>query len=68
MTAGHRPRWISAATRLIGSLAMPGDRTFLFPRCDHAKARGSWSLKMDYAKPADVVASMVDAGVQAAAE
>src|SRR5437763_4484956 len=27
-------------------------------------ARGSWSLEMDYAKPADVVASMVDAGLK----
>jgi len=28
------------------------------------QARGSWSFDMDYAKPADVVASMIDAGVR----
>ena len=26
--------------------------------------RGSWSFDMDYTKPADVVASMVDAGLK----
>jgi hypothetical protein len=30
MTAGQNPRWISAATRLIGSLAITGDRTLFF--------------------------------------
>src|SRR6266851_7110215 len=71
MPAGRFPRWISAATRLIGSL-----RNFPIGRCptnriserSHAlslvvatRMRGSWSFDMDYAKPADVVASMIDA-------
>src|SRR5882762_158646 len=29
-----------------------------------ALMRGSWSFDMDYAKPADVVASMIDAGLK----
>src|SRR5712691_10033155 len=64
MPAGRHPRWISAATRLIGSLAAPGDRAPVFPLIVTMPMRGSWSFEMDYAKPADVVASMVDAGVK----
>src|SRR5438876_685306 len=61
MPAGRHPRWIFAATRLIGSLAAPGDRAPCFPLVVTTPMRGSWSFEMDYAKPADVVASMVDA-------
>src|SRR6266702_6033670 len=60
MPAGRHPRWISAATRLIGSLAAPGDRA-LFSLVVTTPMRGSRSFEMDYAKPTDVVASMVDA-------
>lgn len=35
----------------------PGESTTLSPR-----ERGSWSIDMDYARPSDVVASMVDSG------
>jgi len=60
MPAGRHPRWISAATRLIGSLAAPGDRA-LFSLVVTTPMRGSRSFEMDYAKPTDVVASMGDA-------
>src|SRR6266851_3877589 len=74
MPAGRFPRWISAATRLIGSL-----RNFPIGRCptnrisvrSHAlslvvatRTRGSRSFDMDYAKPADVVASMIDVSLK----
>src|SRR6185437_5344922 len=64
MPAGQDPPWISAAMRLAGSLAR-SRATFksLFPRCDHA---GAWqrSLEMDYTKPADVVAALIDASIK----
>jgi formate/nitrite transporter FocA (FNT family) len=40
-----------------------GDRTTPFPRCDHAR-RGGWSFDMDYIKPTDVVAAMIDASLR----
>src|SRR5216684_604939 len=69
----RRPRWISAATRLIGSLRnlrygaalrieFPSDHmplSSLQPRM-----RAALELDMDYAKPADVVASMIDASLK----
>jgi hypothetical protein len=36
----------------------------LFSLVVTTQARGSWSLNMDYAKPSDVVASMVDASIK----
>jgi len=44
----------------MGSLAAPGDRA-LFSLVVTTPMRGSRSFEMDYAKPTDVVASMVDA-------
>ena len=43
---------------------MTGDRTIFFSLVVTTQARGSWSLNMDYAKPSDVVASMVDASIK----
>src|SRR6516164_10608216 len=60
MPAGQHPRWISAAMRLNGSLAPMRAMHIPCPRCDHAR-RGSWSFDMDYTKPSDVVAAMIDA-------
>src|SRR5215467_4608655 len=53
----------SAAMRLIGSLATTRAMHIPCPHCDHAK-RGSWSFEMDYTKPADVVAAMIDASTK----
>jgi formate transporter len=70
MPAGRSPRWISAATRLIGSLkdfrcgaAFESNfRAITHPFLVVATpGRGGWSFDMDYAKPSDVVASMIDA-------
>ena len=74
MSAGQSPRWIfrsNEADRIapeISDTALPSESKFRaithpFPRCGHA-ARGSWSFVMDYAKPADVVASMIDASLK----
>jgi formate/nitrite transporter len=43
---------------------MTGDRTLFFSLVVTTQRRGSWSLNMDYAKPSDVVASMVDASLK----
>src|SRR5215813_9576199 len=53
----------SAAMRLIGSLATTRAMHIPCPHCDHA-ARGSWSFEMDYTKPVDVVAAMIDASTK----
>jgi formate/nitrite transporter len=49
--------------RLFGSLALTRAMHIPCPRCDHAE-RGSWSFEMDYTKPADVVAAMIDASTR----
>ena len=44
-------------------IEFPSDHTPLF-LVVATPARGSWSFDMDYTKPTDVVASMIDAGVK----
>src|SRR6202012_6140758 len=55
---------ISAATRLIGPSATRGRPSTQIVLVVTTRARGSWSFDLDYAKPSDVVASMIDAGVK----
>ena len=64
MPAGPHPRWISAATRLIGSLAQKRATAELRSLVATTPERGSWSFDMDYIKPADVVAAMIDASLK----
>src|ERR1700741_2840624 len=61
MPAGPYPRWISAAMRLIGSLARSRATGHPFSLVVTTPSRGSWSFEMDYTKPSDVVAAMIDA-------
>jgi formate transporter len=53
---------MSAATRLIGSRVRNVRSRVHLSLVVTTPERGSWSLDMDYAKPTDVVASMIDAG------
>src|SRR5690242_10617911 len=64
MPAGQDPWWISAAMRLAGSLARSRATFKSFFLVVTTPARGSWSLEMDYTKPADVVAAMIDASIK----
>src|SRR6478735_12670722 len=49
------------ADRTVRNLRTPRTRIVLVVT---TRRRGSWSFDMDYAKPSDVVASMIDAGVR----
>jgi hypothetical protein len=77
LLAHPRAGWISAATKLIGSLrdfryvaairtVSPSDLSPCFVVA--MPSHGKWSLDMDYAKPADVVASRVFLGNPLAAQ
>jgi hypothetical protein len=71
MPAGQSPRWIfrsNEADRIAQRFpirALPSESKFraittLF-LVVATQARGGWSFDMDYAKPADIIASMIDA-------
>jgi formate/nitrite transporter len=73
MSAGQSPRWIFRSNEAdrIAQRFRYGVAFRIEVQSDHnlslvvtTQARGSWSFDMDYAKPADVVASMVDTSLK----